>query len=53
MMLEDMLTLYIRVRSHSFAKDQQQLHKKTKGETKTRSLRTEIKKASSSLDKGH
>jgi len=52
-LLEDMLTLYIRVRSHSFAKDQQQLHKKTKGETKTRSLRTEIKKASSSLDKGH
>ena len=52
-LLEDMLTLYIRLRSHSYAKDKQQLHKISKDVTKTRSLRTEIKKKSSVLDTGH
>lgn len=52
-LLEDMLTLYIRLRSHSYAKDKQQTHKITKDKTKSRSLRTEIKKKSSNLDTGH
>ena len=52
-LLEDMLTLYIRVRAHSYAQDKQQLHKMTKGNTKSRSLRTEIKKKTTSLDTGH
>ena len=43
-LLEDMLTLYIRVRSHSYAKDKQQHHKIVKSLNKSRSLRTEIKK---------
>ena len=51
--LEDMITLYIRLRSHSFAKDKQQQHKMNKDATKKRSLRTELKKQSSSLDTGH
>ena len=50
---EDMLTLYIRVRSHSYAKDKQQLHKISKDKTKSRSLRTEIKKQAASFDTGH
>ena len=49
-LLEDMLTLYIRVRAHSYARDKQQLHKVSKNKTKNRSLRTEIKKQSSSLN---
>ena len=52
-LLEDMLTLYIRVRSHSYAKSKQQLHKIQNGKLKTRSLRTDIKNKSTSLDFGH
>jgi len=52
-LLEDMLTLYIRVRSHSYSKDKQQQHKIAKSTVKSRSLHTEIKKSSSSLDSGH
>lgn len=51
--LEDMLTLYIRVRAHSYARDKQEAHKISKSLTKSKSLRTEIKKKSSSLDTGH
>ena len=52
-LLEDMLTLYIRIRAHSHAKDKQEDHKMSKNKTKARSLRTEIKKQTSSLDTGH
>lgn len=52
-LIEDMLILYIRVRAHSYARDKQQLHKMSKSKTKDRSLRTELKKESSSLDSGH
>ena len=52
-LLEDLLTLYIRARSHSFAKNKQQLHKIRVSKSKSRSLRTGIKKQSSSLDFGH
>ena len=52
-LMEDLLTLYIRVRAHSYAKDQQQFHKISKSKTKSKSLRTELKKDSSSLDSGH
>ena len=52
-LIEEMLTLYIRVRSHSYAKDQQQKHKSEKSSLKSRSLRTERKKADPSLDSGH
>ena len=45
-LIEDMLTLYIRVRSHSYAKDQKQNHKMTKSSLKKNSLRTELKKSS-------
>lgn len=51
--LEDMLTLYIRIRSHSYAKRKQQQHKLNASILKSRSLRTEIKKQTSSLDGGH
>ena len=52
-LLEDLLTLYIRVRTFSYVKDKQQLHKLQANKAKSRSLRTEIKKQSSSLDQGH
>lgn len=52
-LLEDLITLYIRLRAHSYAKDKQQLSKMQKDRTKTKSLRTEMKKSSSSLDHGH
>jgi len=52
-LLYDLLTLYIRVRAFSYAKDQQQLHKIQKSKTKASSLRTSIKKKTSSLDQGH
>ena len=52
-LFEDMLSLYIRVRSHSYAKNKQQLHKIQSGKTKARSLRTDMKQKSSSLDMGH
>ena len=50
---KDLLILYIRVRSHSYAKDQQQKHKIAKVSLKARSLRTERKKADGNLDTGH
>ena len=43
-LLEDMLTLYIRLRSHFYAKDKQQLHKITKDSIRKRSLRKELAK---------
>ena len=52
-LLQDLLMLYIRVRSFSFVKDKQQLHKMNYATKKSRSLRTEIKKSSSCLDQGH
>ena len=45
--------LYIRVRIFSLVKDKRELHKIESKKKKMRSLRTEIKKASSSLDQGH
>lgn len=52
-LLNDLLTLYIRVRSFSFAKDKVQASKIKSKATKSRSLRTSIKQQTSSLDKGH
>lgn len=52
-LLADMLTLYIRIRSHSYARNKQQEHKVNKDATKTKSLRTERKRATPSLDSGH
>ena len=43
-LLEDPLTLYIRVRTFSFAKDQMQSHKIKQSRLKSRSLRTSLKK---------
>lgn len=51
--LEDLLTLYVRVRAHSYAKKRQQEYKIQSGKAKSRSLRTSIKQQSSSLDTGH
>ena len=45
-LLEQLLSLYIRVRGFSYAKDKLQQHKVAAHKTKSRSLRTEIKKAS-------
>ena len=52
-LLADMLSLYIRVRSHSYAKNKQQEHKMNKDTTKAKSLRTERKRANASLESGH
>ena len=52
-LLEHMMTVYFRVRTFSFAKDIREKHKISKKQAKKRSLRTEIKKSSSSTDKGH
>ena len=43
-LLEDLLTLYIRVRTFSFAKGQIQSHKIKQSRLKSRSLRTSLKK---------
>ena len=45
-LLEQLLSLYIRVRGFSYAKDRLQQHKVAAHKTKSRSSRTEIKKAS-------
>ena len=45
-----MLTLFVRVRSFSYAREK---HKAAKKLSRKRSLRTEIKKASSSTESGH
>ena len=52
-LLEHMVTIYFRVRTFSYAKDIREKHKVSKKQAKKRSLRTEIKKSSSSTDKGH
>ena len=52
-LLEHLLTIYLRVRSFSYAKDKVQQHKITNRASKKRSLRTEIKKSTSSLEQGH
>lgn len=51
-LLEKLITLYIRVRSFSYARDQMQKHKIQIQKGRTKSLRTDIKRKSSSLDKG-
>ena len=50
-LLDHIMTLYIRVRTFSYVKDH--LDKLSSKRKKTRSLRTEIKQSSSSLDHGH
>lgn len=52
-LLEDLLMLYIRLRTFSFVKQKHQLHKLKTHKNKSKSLRTEIKKKSMSLDQGH
>lgn len=52
-LLEQMLTLFVRVRTFSFAKDIREKHKAIKRSVKKRSLRTEIKQSSSSTEGGH
>ena len=52
-LLDHLITLYIRVRTLSLVKDKYEIHKITSKRKKTKSLRTEIKKSSSSLDQGH
>ena len=52
-LLEHLITLYVRVRAFSLAKDRRELHNITSKRKKKRSLCTEIKKASNSLDQGH
>ena len=47
------ITLYVRVRSFSFAKDVREKHKATKKESKKRSLRTELTRVSSTTIDGH
>jgi len=43
-LLEQIVTLFIRVRTFSFAKNTRERHKAAKRESRKRSLRTEIKK---------
>ena len=52
-LLEQMLTLFVRIRTFSFAKDIREKHKAAKKTNKKCSLRTEIKQGSSSTDGGH
>ena len=52
-LLDHLITLYIRVRTFSLVKDKYEIHKIASKRKKTKSLRTEIKKSSSSLDQGH
>ena len=54
-LLENILTLYIRVRAFSFAKDVREKHKAARKALRKRPppLRTEIKKASSSTVERH
>jgi len=48
--LEQIVTLFIRVRTFSFAKNTRERHKAAKRESRKRSLRSEIKKSSDSMD---
>ena len=52
-LLEELISLYLSIRSHSFAKDITQSHKKKKKRSKEWSLRTSIKTVSGSLEFGH
>ena len=52
-LLEQILTLFVRIRTFSYAKDVREKHKAAKKLSKKRSLRTEIKQGSSSTDGGH
>ena len=52
-LLEQILTLFVRIRTFSYAKDVREKHKAAKKLSKKRSLRTEIKQASCSTDGGH
>ena len=52
-LLEQIITLYVRIRAFSYAKDVVQNHKLASKTKKSRSLRTEIKKAASTLEQGH
>lgn len=52
-LLESMLMLFTRVRTFSYAKDIREKFKIRKKQSKKSSLRTEIKKSSSSKDLGH
>ena len=51
--LEKILILFTRVRAFSYAKDIREKHKMKKKQAKKSSLRTQIKKSSSSTDMGH
>ena len=52
-LLEHLIMLYIRVRVFSMVKDKREIHKIKSKEKKLGSLRTGIKKLTSSLEKGH
>ena len=50
-LLEHLIMLYVRVRVFSLVKDKRELHKMEAKKKKLKSLRTEIKKSSRSLEK--
>ena len=52
-LLEELMLLYLRIRSHSFAKDVKETYKMKSKKSKERSLRTAIKKAYMHSDYGH
>ena len=52
-LLEHIMMLYIRARTFSFVQNKQQLHKIESKQKKIKSLRTELKKKTKSLDQGH
>ena len=51
--LDHLITRYIRVRTFSLVKDKREMHKIASKRKKARSLLTELKKSSSTLDQGH
>ena len=52
-LLHNFFLLYVRVRSHSYAKKLKETHKQQKKEGKQKSLRTTIKQRTSTTDLGH
>jgi len=52
-LLEQILTLFVRLRTFSFAKDIREKHKLAKKASRKRSLRTDIKQSSSTTVLGH
>ena len=52
-LLEQLISLYLHIRSQSFAKDITESYKTKSKKSKERSLRTSIKRASGSLEFGH